>query len=345
MRGRLISGMAWLCMAVTPIAAEAQSEPRQIVAAEGENWVHQQVGLVLPDQAAGSERHQIMDATDNELDVWAHYHHPEGDFVATIYTYRAAINDVPLWFDRARIAIEQTLFPNQAGSTPEPVSFAPPGSGQRTALRIAYDLPPDARLSSTALAVLPLGDWLAKVRISSGKLTAAELNARLDAFIAAIGWPEVKEEGREPVAIQPCEKPLTFKPAKTVQTNMEQELLDMAFSRIGGHGLGSFCRDRQEGIQWGLYKSQGRQAGYVLALQDAGRAIGVARRLPVTPQSAGYFVHYFDVGELAAYPAFNRLPSPEQVIESIQRNTPVSKMSLTATEMTVGVEGGRMEIK
>lgn len=343
MRRELTAYAAGLCVILSVTGVRAQQEPRRIEASQSEQWVHQQTGLALPPEAAAAGRAQIVDATDKELDIWAQYYHPKDEFVATIYAYRSGIQDVPLWFDRAKIAVENTYLADHAGGLPQPASFTPPGSTQRSALRIAYDLPPGGMLSSTALAVLPLGDWLAKVRISSDRLTAQELNSRMDAFIAALGWPKPEKEAREALALLPCEKPLTFKKAKAVQPNKLQDIQDLAFSRIGALGLGSFCRDRQEGAQWGLYKSQGSQEGYVLAIQDAGRAIGVARRAPIIIDTRGYLVHFFDVAEIAAYPAFNRLPSPEQVMETVQNLDPVLTMSRDANEMTLSTEGSRIE--
>lgn len=340
---RLIACAAGLCVTLAATMVQAQPAPRAIEAPQGEAWVHQQTGLVLPAKAAESKRRQIMDATDKELDVWSHYDHPQDDFMVTIYVYRPGIGDVPLWFDRARIAVETTYLAGHEGSMPEPVSFDPPGSVQRSALRIAYDLPPGGTLTSTVLAVLPLGEWLAKVRISSDRLTAADLDRRLDAFISALGWPKPEDEAPEAVVLRPCDKPLTFKTAKKVQPNTMQELQDLAFTRIGATGLHSFCRDRQEGLSWGLYQSQGGEKGYVLAIQDAGRSIGVARRWAVSQQSRGYMVHFINVDEISAYPAFDRLPSPEQVMKTINSVNPVMTMSRDAKEMTLSTDASRLE--
>src|SRR6185295_13695460 len=119
--------------------------------------------------------------------------------------------NVPLWFDRALATI---MLPQQGAAPPVVAPFTRPGASAATGLRTATT-DPNPRLTSTALAIVPLGaNWLVKIRLGSNRLDPAALDQRLSAFIAALPWPDETGTAHAAVPIQPCATPLRLRPAQ-----------------------------------------------------------------------------------------------------------------------------------
>ena len=322
--------IAFLTVALTaPLAARDLNVPAD------KGWMHAETGIVLRPQLAGLARTTLEDATQSEHDVTAQFQTPDKYVLATIYVFRPATGNVGMWFDRSRIALEdRSTFKNAAPATADPVPFAAGGSSSLSSLRQVY-ASPDGPYRSTALAVVPVGQWIVGIRMSAATLNASELDGRLLQLISAIKWPSAT--ATPPLAAAPiatCATPIVFHKAKQLKPSGA----DMVMSLVGGSiaakqeaeqknapaSSSTWCRDGKASTEYGVYRSDGNLTGYVLALYDAGRVVSVYPSLMGQIEHTGtYAVALEDVdGTVSTFPSFSTLPDPKQIWELIRRGKP-----------------------
>jgi hypothetical protein len=304
-------------------AAEAQPATRLLEVPARASWQHAETRMILPPRAAALNRLEIRDNGDEEVDVVAQYGDPTGDLVTTIYLYRTMVPDASLWFDRALSTL--LLRPGQpVTAIPVPVTFARPGEAIESGLRTTIGVD-SAEIRSTALAVVPLGDWLVKVRMSSARLDPAALDGRLTEFIQALRWP--RDTAAAPAArpIQPCERPLRLRRASIVRDDLAQVLINsVAGAALQGNSElppPVYCREGERRRDYGVYRPDGATNRYLVALGDAGIALLVGRSLDISELNLGgsgrrsFAVTLLERRGTAVYPSFNRLPPPDQAVD------------------------------
>ncbi|MBM6578475.1 hypothetical protein KCP91_18990 [Microvirga sp. SRT01] len=321
---------AFLTAALTaPLAARDLNVPVD------KGWMHAETGIVLRPQLAGLMRTALQDATQSERDVTAQFGAPDKSVVATIYVFRPAIADVGMWFDRSRTALEgRSTFKNTSPATADPVAFAAGGSSSLLSLRQVY-ASPDGPFRSTALAVVPVGQWIVGIRMSAATLSAGELDGRLLQVISAIKWPNTSDiPSLAATPINACATPIAFHKAKQIKPSGSEMLMSL----IGGSmvakqqaeqkdspaPISTWCRNGTATTEYGIYQSDGRLKGYVLALYDAGRVVSVYPSIMGQIDDTGtYSVTLEDVdGTVSTFPSFSALPDPKQVWELINKVSP-----------------------
>lgn len=299
---------------------------RDLPVPAGKGWQHARTGLILPAQLDGLPRFQLSDKTLGEWDVVAEFIKQDDPTIATIHVYHPAIDDVTLWFDRSRKQLEdRRVFGKVEPTTPEPVAFVPPGASRPAgALRQTFKV--ENTFKSVSLAVIPLGDWLVAVRLSSFKATADELDERMSRTVAAIRWPTVLPPAPPLRAIGACPAPLAFEKARVVKGGGADLLLTLLGASMANDPKViktdskpvAWCIDPATTQGVGVYRPLGDGKGYLLALQDAGRTMGVWPSLGGqlgTKDAGAYAVTLGDVdGRTIAYPSFDKLPAPAQVV-------------------------------
>lgn len=325
MRQRKSWGRAFVALMATTAATAAtaaQGEVRRIEAPADASWTHAGTGVVVPPTVASLARAELRDATPSEHDVMIGFESGAAPVMATLYLYRPGVEGAALWFDRAQAAITQRF-----GLAPAaPSAFAPPGSPVASAMRVAYDLPAGGPLTSTAVAIVPVGDWLAKVRLSSETLPAAALDAELARFVGGLSWPAAVATAQPAAPIAPCPQPLTFKPARLKKPDPAQVMLAAlmpALPKAMPETGEPFCRDSISPQGWGIYRKGAATDAYVIAFSDAGRAMWVSRGLDLGAD-AGYGVTFLDVVNVSQYSAFDRLPSPDQAVRLLDSEEPLA---------------------
>ena len=306
----------------TPIEARDLSVPAD------KGWKHAETGLILMPQLAGLARTALTDATETEHDVTAQYDAADESVSATIYLFHPAISDVALWFDRSQTALEtRDIFRHAAPASADPIAFAAANSGTATSLRQVYATPGGA-YRSTALAVVPVGEWIVSIRMSAKTLTADQLDARLQQVIKAVRWPPSTTIATIAAApVTTCATPLTFTKAKQAKPNGADLLMSLMASTMAAKAKTeeksappavprpSWCRDGSASTEYGVYRSSTSTGGYVMALYDAGRVVSVYPSLMGQVDKSGtYAVSLEDVeGTTSVFPSFTALPSPKQV--------------------------------
>lgn len=258
-----------ICIAAA-LALAAPALARDLPVPAGKGWKHAETGLVLRTTLLGLPRVTLADSTASERDIYAQFNDADVRTSATIYLFHSAEHSVAIWFDRADYQARHRA--SYGGATPlaaAPVAFAPPGSTVEAALRQLYT-PAHGPTRSTALAVIPLGDWLVAVRLSSSDLEPAALDARLTALIAEIGWPATiaaRAAGRaEPVVA--CTRRMRFTRAKATRPDMGQALLGslLAGAALSGKGTPGpdvarpWCRDGDGETSHAVFRKDGGSA-------------------------------------------------------------------------------------
>lgn len=329
-------------VALTSFPAMAQ---RRLEVPATAAWKHAETGLVLRARLADLPRTELTDSTANELDVAAQFGSTD-DIAITLYIFRPAVQSVPLWFDRAETQI--LLRESFGGATPyTPVrAFAAAGSTVASALRRSY-VPGNGSFKSTALAMVPLGEWLVAIRISAVSLDPAALETRLDAAIADIGWPGTPSVAAPAVPIAACPAPpLAYaKRVKVMKPSMVDALLG---ATIAGLASAPEKREAAEPVLWcregagtslyGVYRSGEGTNSYLMPIGDAGRAIGIAAGFPMDGEKPGFTVSLYDLDKTLVYPKFNGLPHPDQALEAVRKGRPISSSARGGKEMTISME-------
>lgn len=330
---------ACLLLLASPQAAPAeQAAPRTLAVPVDASWQHAATQLILPSRIAGLARGEIRDSGEAELDVSAPYQGPERGITATVYLYKTMTPDVALWFDRALTAImARPEFGLAEAAVPAPTGFARPGGSTASGLRTALDLSAP-NLRGTAVAIVPLGGWLVKVRLTAAELDRAALDELMTRFIQGLRWPAETRAERVAVPIQPCPSPLRFRRARVVRTEMSDTLMD---ALIGGIVLDEdtdtppaiYCREPGATPERGVYRPGGSSDRYLIALGDSGIALAVGEASDLSALMGGgggarrFSVTLLGRDSTTVYSSFNRLPAPEQAISV----TTPSRASVTTT--------------
>lgn len=335
MRIRLATILASLLVA-TAIAgpAAAQTENRVLTVTPTAAWGHAETGMILPPRVGGLARTRIEDSTQNEMDVAATYIDRDEQMVALVYIYRTGAGDVPLWFDRTLATI---LLPQAGATTPAIAGFTRPGASVASGLRAAMT-DNVAGMRSTAVAIAPLGSsFLIKVRMGSARLDPAALNERLSAFVAALRWPAEGAGARAAVPIEPCPAPLQLREARIVRTETSDVLMDSIIGSIEpepGQPVGPppvYCREPGATVERGVYRPDRSTDSYLIAISDAGLAIGVGDASQLSALVGNgrrrFSVTLYERNATSSYASFNRLPPPEQALALVQRGQPLSTTS------------------
>ncbi|MFN3518295.1 MAG: hypothetical protein ACK4YT_02495 [Sphingomonas sp.] len=215
-----------------------------------------------------------------------------------------------------------------------PIGFAVGGAPVASSLRQVFTKA-EGPYRSTALAVMPLGEWIVAGRMSAKSLSADALDAGLMQLIGAIRWPATAPAAADAappapaltaVPVTACAAPLTFRKAKLLKSNTTDVLMQL----IGTHAVreasaskerapvqpSRWCREGEVRAEYGAYRSdrKGTQ-GYALVLGDAGRVVWVQPSLMGQIEKTGHYsVSLADVdGRTLAFPSFNAMPAPGQV--------------------------------
>jgi hypothetical protein len=335
-------------MMVVALASATSVAARDLAVPADKGWQHQDTGLILTARLAGLPRTGLSDTTQSEHDVMARFEAPDQSVVASVFLFKPAIADVALWFDRGATTLQANdVFRGAAPASAAPIGFAPGGAPVASSLRQVY-AGAKGPYRSTALAVMPLGEWIVAVRMSAKSLSADALDAGLMQLIGAIRWPAVAAAAAAAppapalaaVPVTACAAPLTFRKVKLLKSNTTDVLMQL----IGTHAVreasaskerkpvqpSRWCREGEARAEYGVYRSDREGAqGYAMVLGDAGRVVWVQPSLMGQIEKTGHYsVSLADVdGRTLAFPSFNGMPAPEQVWDLVGKGGPSATMN------------------
>ncbi|MGN6821088.1 MAG: hypothetical protein ACTHJR_20735 [Sphingomonas sp.] len=344
-RSLIVAGLLAAAIAM-PVQAESK---RQIEAPAGAPWKHAQTGITLPPSLLGIARGSIGDNSGSEIDVFADYGDGQAT-VITLYVFRPALASVPMWFDRSEAQILMRDVYANATPAAAVAAFAPPGGKATSALRRIY-VPGKGPYKSTGLAIMPMGEWLVAVRISSQEFDATALDAKLDEVIKALGWPGGIADADAAVPVAACATPLTYaKRAKIKPPNMMDALLGATLATVKPTDEEKaeavpviWCREGAPKQEYGVYRAVGSDTGYTIAMGDAGRVINVFPGLALDSKDPGYQLSVGLLDQTLVYPSFDKLPAPEVAVDAVMKNRPVSSAARGGKNITI--EAGGLKAK
>lgn len=331
---RLLVGGLWATMLAPALPATAQMQKSELRASAGKPYRFRHSKLVVPANLDGIPRTSVEQFGTDELDVFARYAR-DSDLI-TVYVYRKVGGAVPVWFDRARASIEgrSEMFGTVTPSV-MPAAFTPPGQANASGLVGGWTVtkPP---YRGTALALLPMGDWLVKIRYSSTTLDGPALVARMPTLLAALDWtrtPATTAPAAAPVA--DCATPLAF--PVTAQVVRDEKMLSMTALTAGLLSSAAarastklatpapvprWCRDIGPAPVGGVYRPDAAMDRYLLAFSDSGRGVWVAPDelgpLLSEGSSPQWSIQLLDLGQTTAFPPMTALPRPDQVATALE---------------------------
>jgi hypothetical protein len=341
MMGFLPKAAALAAMMLCIGVAQAQAQgPQPIELSAKAAFRHRHSKVQLPPAVMGLPRTRAVAYESDQLDTMAEYATPDLGEVYTIYIYRNVAGGLPVWFDRARRLIERraelgTATLHAAGE------FVPPGRTNASGLLATYATA-GKNYRSSGVALVPVGEWLIKLRTSSRTLAPAELEARMKAALAEIDWP--KKMAPEPAVapVADCASALALSgDAKPAEKDDESGAAMLVGALLGQGGASEepskqsaprpttrWCRDSIELPDAGVYRADEQKDGYFLAVADAGRGISVGPSAALLllgaadekkPGRERYEVRVILLSQTMTSALLDRLPPPAQAFAIAQQ--------------------------
>ncbi len=268
---------------------------------------HAPTGLIIPDSAAGTSLTRTADPHGDQLDIY--YSYDGAETVTTVFIYRPSYPNAALWFSQANasLATNERLGRIETPNTPRDFKFGNTvANGRRVTLALS-----GGEFKTTGIAVAQYGPWLVKVRVSSKKLSIAEVDTLIDTVYAALKPRTLA--GANPLTLpSACPEALRPSPLEGLigdegralaPKGKEKDALKSAVQAVSAEAMGgpgslavapqNYCLLSGEilpGLPKGLV-SQYRTLdpatrGWVMLVGDAGRAI-IARPLEGLPKPRG----------------------------------------------------------
>lgn len=354
---RMLACLAALVLACGAVPADAQKQARKLDVKPGASFAHKHSGIELPGELFGLKMTSVTENAADQLDVYANYEAPGQREAITVYIYRNVAGAVPVWFDRARDAIEKRggafASPQRLPGNP---AFTPPGQKTASGLASAYALT-GGDFRSTGLALLPMGEWLVKVRYSSATLSVGELSGRLPQLLGTLKWPRDIPEAPAAAEVAPCATPLAFEgTAKDVELDEKARMQSALMSGVIAAAAGEkkakpaekpplWCSDSTQSQFGGIYRPDNATNSYLIALSDAGRGISVGPDVgalfsEAEKPGASWSVQFVELGETISFVPQDRLPTPARAIEVVRAGQVLSQVKTWGKEraLTIGVK-------
>lgn len=254
----------------SPVAAQ-----RQLDLPPGQAWIHESTGFGFAAQVDGFTRLKLSDFGKTESDISISYRDEATGTIATLYVFRAGLPDVSIWADRADDSIIQnaeryygTL--DQANRRWSPLTLW--GNNRNAGLTVVYGLK-GKNLTATGLAMVRHGEWLLKVRMSSGRLDAARLEARLGSFLRALAFPAPAHKAGRVYQIKPCAAPLPTARVTQFESNVQESGVPALFIPPTLPDNRPFCRETTTIKNVTVYRPGGSLDTYVMTLGDGGNSL------------------------------------------------------------------------
>lgn len=345
-----------IAAAVTLAApAAAQTKPAALEADAAKPFKHANSGMTLPLALIGLPRGPGNEYAKPELDLSFRHTAPDDSEEITVYVYRASAGAPAIWFDAASRSIEQRQAFGRKTRLDIPFAFTPPGQSVASGFKAAWTLS-DAPYRSTALALIPMGEWLVKLRYSSKTREAASLMTRLEAAIPELGWPAAIPAAPAAGLVAECAAALKLDGAsKAAKTDGAAALLDAMTASMEGDESAkdnkpaaapvSWCRDSAIAAPVPIYRPIGTSDAYLGSLSDSGHAVWVRPSLAGLVSKGGkpsWAVSIVLAGETINYPGRDRLPPPTQLGE-ILKGKAASRVTTWGSERNLTIDPSQMK--
>ena len=327
MRVQRILWLAALALGLSQ-AVPAVAETKIEVPADS-RWQHARSQLILPTNIGDLKRQSITDYTQSELNVAAQYASTNSE--VTLYLFRPHWSDVGAWFDRG----EAVLLSNKA--TLSPVAELSPARGVarpkgtvESGLRRNY-VYGKGRYKSSSLMIVPVGQWLLKIRYSSEEADPAITDTVMDKVLRSIKFPDATPEVQPVQTIAPCAESFKWKKTKIVREDMMSAMVNggmfpeiMESKSSAAPAAGDVCRVGTSSAEYTLYRQNSDKTKFWMLVMDAGATAQIMETIPFNGGKQYWSVVSMD-GKHDLLPAFKGLPTPDQwfsvILSGVSRAT------------------------
>ena len=338
--------------------AQAQAgSAEQIKLKPNAPFAHRHSKLAVPPSLAGLPRTKGTAIEGDQLDIYFEYEAPGLAEVHTVYIFRNVAGGLPVWFDRARSMIEQRAALGTA-TLHSAQAFVPPGRTNASGLGATYAVAGKGYVS-TGVALVPLGEWMVKLRSSSKTLSPAQLDAKMKAVLAELRWPSKLSPAPAAVAVEPCTTALALSGKAQPAAGEDAGAAALVDAILGQMAVSApesksapaapaarWCRDSTELQNAAVYRADGATDSYLVALSDSGRALSAGPSAGGALLSAAdekdvapsYTVQFVLLAQTMNSAAFDRLPPPAQALELAKEG------SFASSYATWGKGKGRLNI-
>ncbi|WP_447727148.1 hypothetical protein [Sphingomonas koreensis] len=333
----IVRMFACVALIASAVPASAQKNPPPLETPAGKPFLHANSGITLPAQLIDLQRTGAREYAQPQLDVLFTYTDAADREELSVYIYRVTAGVPAIWFGEAIRAIGDRPAFRRMTDVELPVAFVPPGQTMASGMKAAWKIS-DSSVRSTAIAIVPVGEWLVKFRYSSRTHEAEALVRRLDAMIAKLGWPAKIPAAPPAARISDCA--VALKPgarsnpvkddAATIRldaTTVAGMANDRIRGRPGAPAPVQWCRDSVAAAPDSIYRPVDSDDSYLLALTDSGQAVWVRPPLwePLGDGRARWAVSVVRAGEMISYENRDRLPPPSE-LDRIMAGEPVSHL-------------------
>jgi len=250
-----------------------------------ERWSHDDTGISI-DRASGDlslveEQDKSGGAKADNILQFGTANEP-----ATLYLYRSSFPNPALWFPMTRAAMVINMHGLPAAPS-APTPFTTGGASAPNGLRWVTPLPETARARATGVAIVQVGEWILKLRITSRTRDANGVGKRLDTLLAMIHFSAPPPRPLPLTTPAACKGEawdtgiiITDKPNDDEMGAAMLSATNALFAASGVSGLarepGKWCKDESVSISSGmisLYRPISGPPQWVMFVGDSGITI------------------------------------------------------------------------
>lgn len=342
------------CLAVSAPAAAQQNLPLRAQ----ESYAHRHSGIEVPARLGGYPRTTARAYAEDHLDVGMNFESPDRGEVLSFYVFRNTNGSVPVWFSQAQAAIESQSGLDNPAIAVAPESFSLPGSDVNSALRAVYAPGRRSVMRSTGVALFTLNGFYVKIRASSASRTPAELVAWMDAALAELVLPENTGEAVAP--IEECANELRFRGrSRDAETNPVGSLFgSLVVSDIGSDleelddgttvsAPAIWCREDELQPTQIVYRADGSENSYLLAIGDNGNAIavgpdGLGALLSDNDEEEVFSPRLIMAAQTLNLVSQDRLPRPSRVMDLLMQERFVGSVATWGEDRAITIDSGAL---
>ncbi|MGC6331788.1 hypothetical protein [Rhizorhabdus sp. FW153] len=357
-----------LCATLIAAAATAAPVVRQEIRTKaGKPWVHKSSKFAFPAMIGPFSRRMVEDISEGkQIDLAGTYDEPGSQTLASVYIYRPAMPDPALWFDISSWYLQRSQIAGGVGNGAAPTAFQIGSGSSTSALRQSYALASDP-VGSTGLAIVPVGRWIVKLRMTSRTLPPAALDQAMRDFLFGLSWPS-NAPTKDTVPVGTCSRPLRNESAEELEQPSAVILVGAMLGSMAekpeadapAEPSARLCRDDSlSNASRPLYQLDDGATGYLQPLGDngtllvvrndptsaaliaeltggdksenherAGRKYDDKEQISANHKSQEFFrITLMTPEQWAQYPAFGSLPSLEQTSDVVEHRRPLSVTS------------------
>ena len=316
----------------------AHAQPAEVEIAADKDWEHAWTQMRFPAAIGEFERSSVTAFEERETNIAASYYHGSTDTILTLYIYRPGNPSTAIWFDRALIAIGAGEAYGAVDLEDMKIgTFVPAGGVKASGLSAVLAV--DGNFRSTGVALYRAEEWLVKVRISSRRLSVAQMDSALKAILGQL--PALDGIDPNPAQfVSECDA-VPARSATAVEGDLgtialgeavalvamqmpeeDRTTLEQSGSLEADPATLTYCREGPRSGQYNIFHPTDGSDRFTVALGDAGAGVdvypdAVATELDAASGMTTYAVRSATGLKYILHTPYRGLPSIQQVGRSL----------------------------